>query len=90
MKPHFERVWQRILAHEGEIFHTKTGCEFHYRIEGSHFIQDRTKWNITKQDFEKAFACVPIDGPGGINSLVQGPAYVWAVLHDPRISSGEW
>jgi len=30
----------------------------------------------------------PLEGPGAINRLVQGPAYVWAVLHDQRISSG--
>ena len=27
---------------------------------------------------------VPIPGPGSINRIVQGPAYVWAVLHDDR------
>jgi hypothetical protein len=40
--------------------------------------------------FRKAYEMVPIKGHGGINEIVRGPAYVWAVLHDARISSGEW
>jgi alpha-beta hydrolase superfamily lysophospholipase len=31
---------------------------------------------------------VPLDGPGLINHIARGPAYVWAVLHDPRITLG--
>ncbi len=40
-------------------------------------------------DFYKAYDLIPINGPGAINNLVRGPANVWVVLHDSRISSGE-
>jgi len=86
----FENVWQRIVEHQGETFKTKTGLPFTYRVEGDKFLQDRTPWTITIQDFEEAFAHVPIDGPGRIGDLVQGSSYVWAVLHDRRISMGKW
>ncbi len=86
----FEEIWRRIVTHEGEIFRTKTGLEFTYRIDGEGFYPSRTNYRISKTDFRRAYEIVPIDGPGVINDIVRGPAYVWAVLHDQRISLGEW
>ena len=86
----FEEIWRRIVTHKGEIFCTKTGLEFTYRIDGERFYPSRTNYRISKTDFRKAYEIVPIDGPGVINDIVRGPAYVWAVLHDQRISLGEW
>jgi len=86
----FEEVWRRIVVHEGEIFHTKTGREFTYRIDGEGFYPSRTNYRISKSDFRKVYEIVPIPGPGVINGMVRGPSYVWAVLHDQRISLGEW
>jgi len=86
----FEEIWRRIVTHEGEIFRTKTGLEFTYRIDGEGFYPSRTSYRISKTDFRRAYEIVPIDGPGVINDIVRGPAYVWAVLHDQRISLGEW
>ena len=80
-----EKVWRNITKFEGEVFHTKRGLPFTYRIDGNEFHPSRTQWLITKTDFEKALGYVPCDGPGVISRLVQGPSYVWAVLHDPRI-----
>lgn len=86
----FEEIWSRIVAHEGETFHTKTGLEFTYEIRGDAFYPSRTHYRISKADFRTAYERVPIDGPGVINEIVRGPAYIWAVLHDQRISMGEW
>jgi hypothetical protein len=86
----FEEVWNRIVALQGEIFHTKTGLKFTYKIEGDGFCPSRTEYRIDKSDFEKACEMVPIEGPGTINNLVRGPAYIWAVLHDKRVSMEEW
>lgn len=86
---HFENIWRRIREHEGDIFYTITGLKFTYSIEGDIFHPSRTDYNISKADFEKAYAMMPIKGPGGINNIVRGPAYVWAVLHDSRISGKE-
>ena len=86
----FEEIWRRIVTHEGKIFRTKTGLEFTYRIDGEGFYPSRTNYRISKTDFRRAYEIVPIDGPGVINDIVRGPAYVWAVLHDQRISLGEW
>lgn len=88
--PPFDETWNRIIAHAGENFYTKTGLEFTYEINGDIFYPSRTNYKIHKADFEKAYAYVPIDGPSVINNMVRGPAFVWAVLHDQRISNGMW
>ena len=89
-KPTFAQVWDRINTHVGQTFHTKTGMEFTYDISGETFFSSRANQRIPKSDFAGAYAIVPIEGPGKINQLSRGPAYVWAVLHDVRISKGQW
>ncbi len=85
-----EKVWGRIKALEGEEFHTKTGKLFTFEISGNVFQPSRTQYKISKSDFGKALGLVPFDGPGTINKLVRGPAYIWAVLHDLRIRQQDW
>ncbi|WP_109315929.1 hypothetical protein [Pseudovibrio ascidiaceicola] len=85
-----EIVWRRLSSLSGELFHTKTGKPFKFKVEGDRFYQNRTDYTITKGDFEKALKLVPIKGPGLINMTVNGPAYVWAVLHDPRVRQQNW
>ena len=83
-------VWDRIKQEEGDLFHTKTGLPFFYEIDGDYFSPDHIQYKISKKDFEKALMIVPIDGPGVINDIVRGPAYIWAVLHDKRIRGEDW
>jgi hypothetical protein len=86
----FASVWERIIAHAGETFRTKKKLEFTYRVDRDGFFPSRTDYRISRSDFEKAYREVPLAGPGVINSEVRGPSYVWAVLHDRRVSRGEW
>jgi len=86
----FSEVWSRIREHSGEAFITKTGLEFTYKIRADAFFPSRTAYRISKADFEKAYRLVPLQGPGVISNLVRGSAYVWAVLHDRRVSVGSW
>ena len=80
----FETVWRRILFCEGEEFATISGLPFEYEVSGNIFRVNRTQYNIQRSDFERAYAHVPIAGPGDISKLVRGSAYIWAVLHDPE------
>lgn len=89
-KSSFVEIWKRIIAFENKEFKTISKLPFTYRINGNSLCPSRTEYNISKSDFEKAFDLVPIDGPGKINKLVRGPAYVWAILQDERISKNEW
>lgn len=84
-RPSIDDVWSRLKAHEGLKFETKTGKLFTFQISGNVFHPSRTEYNVAKENFRKALKLVPFDGPGVINDVVRGPAYVWAVLHDKRI-----
>ena len=88
--PHIDTVWGRIKTLQGQEFETKRGKQFTFEISGNTFIPSRTNYNISKRDFEKVLDLVPLEGPGEINNLVRGPAYIWAVLHDPRVRRSDW
>lgn len=83
-------VWRRLKALEGQEFETKTGKPFTIELDGDVFCPSRTKYNVGKADFRKALELVPFDGPGVVNRVVRGPAYVWAVLQDKRVRRLDW
>ena len=85
-----EAIWARVKSCEGAEFNTKTGKPFKYDVVGNSIKPRHTERIISKVNFEKVLGRLPIDGPGEINKLVQGPSYVWAILHDPRIRHDEW
>ena len=83
-------VWERIGAHQSERFETKTGVAFTYTVAGNTFVADRPKpYPIHVGQVEKALERVPVDGPNQLHDL-RGPAYLWAILHDPRIRRSDW
>jgi len=89
-KPPFAEIWKSILSNQGKKFHTITNFEFEYRIKGNSFFLGQTRFRVGRSHFEKAYKLVPFEGPEVISKRVRGSAYVWAVLHDPRISMGKW
>jgi hypothetical protein len=86
----FDAVWERIVARRREFFRTGGGRYFTYRVEGDCVIPSQTELRIPRRDFELAYQIVPIPNAGKIARHVEGPEYVWAILHDARISQGEW
>lgn len=84
--PAFETVWQRIALHAGQTFHQKQGNPFTYSVTGKVLRPDRTDRNLPYSQFEKAYARLPVDGPGKLQDL-QGPSYLYAILTDPRIAA---
>lgn len=84
-----EVIWKRIEACQGQTFRTKTGLPFTYEIVGSTLVPSRTRYHISRSDFKKASRLGPTLGPGDMQNFVRGPSYVWAILHDKRISSDE-
>ena len=76
----FEEVWERIKQHARETFYRKRGVPFIYEVRGDVFLPSRTEYATAKTDFRKAYERVPLKGPGEINYLFRGPAYIWAVL----------
>jgi hypothetical protein len=64
-----------------------SAAPFAYWISGSNVIPDRTQYPLNISQFRLAFELMPLTGPGQINAKVRGPAYVYAILSDPRIST---
>jgi hypothetical protein len=85
-RPAFDTIWRKIHAHAGHTFQTVRGVRFSYSVQSNVLRPDHTNRNIPRSDFEKAYGLMPLKGPGQINALVQGPAYVFAILTDERIS----
>jgi hypothetical protein len=73
-----------------EQFLTKTGKPFTFAINGEVLCVSRTKYNLSKGNFAKGLDVAPFDGPGSVQSLVRGPSYVWAILHDTRVRKDDW
>ena len=48
-------------------------------------VTNKTNYILSKNDIKKVFNIMPVEGPGRINDLVRGPAYIWAILNDNRI-----
>ncbi|MGA9347269.1 MAG: hypothetical protein WBW48_00500, partial [Anaerolineae bacterium] len=47
----FGEIWNRIVAHEGETFHTKNDKPFTYEIKGEGFYPSlRTRYRISKSN----------------------------------------
>tara|TARA_Y100001936_G_C15949361_1_gene599266 strand:+ start:757 stop:1029 length:273 start_codon:yes stop_codon:yes gene_type:complete len=83
-------IWKRIKNLEGETFRTIQNLEFTYEISGDVLIPSRTEYNLSKSDVGKILERIPLKGPGEISNDVRGPSYLWAILHDSRISNDEW
>jgi hypothetical protein len=87
-KADFFEIWQTITGLQGEEFHTKSGLPFTFTVKSNVLTTSRTIYNISKKEFEKAYSLMPLRGPGEINDKVRGPAYVYAILIDPRVANG--
>ena len=85
MPDHFDSVWLSITSLDGQTFHTKKGLPFTYSVDGNTITPSRANQAISRSDFEKAHALMPLEGPGEISSIVRGSAYVWAILNDGRV-----
>ena len=86
----FDAVWERIASLAGEFFKTDGGRWFIYKLDGGDLIPSQSDdLRIPRSDFELAFPMLPVP-PAKLNKFVRGPRYVWAILHDPRVSQGRW
>jgi hypothetical protein len=89
-KPPFEEIWKRIIAYQGKTFRTVKGIEFTYMIKRFGLHPSAVRYRIDVIDLKMAYKLVPIKDPKDLFQKVTGPHYVWAVLHDTRISAGKW
>jgi len=83
----------RIERHAVREFQTVTGLRFTYRAPGL-FIRvtrDGREINrvLSRTNFAKSLPSMPASKPSQLKGR-QGPAYVWAILMDPRILQSDW
>ena len=45
---------------------------------------------IKKSQVEAALEIVPVSGPTDLRYIVFRPSHLWGILHDERISNGDW
>jgi len=88
-----EKVWRRIVKHQGELFQTVRGLPFTFEVEGAGiwFFRDGKRVNrkLTRTQFEVALSRCPLSRTTEISDLMDYP-YVFAVLTDRRIRGQEW
>lgn len=78
-------IWTLIVKNQGANFETITGKTFTYSVIENSVVPDRTKYPITKKNFEIALQYLPLSGPGQITKLCRGSSYIYAILMDKRI-----
>jgi hypothetical protein len=96
----FEEIGSLITQHAGEDFKTRNGKTFAYAVDRdkSCVNPNRTALRIPQGHFKRYFEFAedkgPISGPGGFRKAgfidIQGPSYLWAIMHDKRIMPGSW
>jgi hypothetical protein len=82
-------VFARIEHYSGQTFRQIKGGEFKYRVESDYVVPDRTNQRIAKSQFAKALEFLPLTDTVPLQHL-RGPSYIFAILMDDRIRSGQW
>jgi len=88
-----DRVWVRIIDHQGESFETVRGLPLTYEVEGAGiwFFRDgrRIDKKLWRGDVEKAIERCPLRKTTDIKDVMD-PAYLFALLMDKRIRQNDW
>jgi len=84
------RIWVEAIQichgdDHAEQFLTKKGCPFSYRIRNDYIVLLNTPRTIPKWQVEEALG-IQADTVTAYGKY-QGPSYLFALLHDPRIIS---
>lgn len=82
----FDKIWQRILNHQGEIFYTITNIKFDYKIKNNRLVLNARKYQIPKNSLEKAYNVGPLFELRQISNLF-GYSYIFSILTDSRINN---
>lgn len=84
-----DSIWNLIKMHAGEKFYTATGLEFTYVVIDENKIRPyrdgETRWELSKNLFEKALAYVGNFSSKEFNNKIIGSSYVRGILEDSRI-----
>lgn len=89
-----EKVWNRVLTHQKEEFHTRTRLPFTYSVDGKRGVWfyrkgRRIEKRLGRGDLEKAVARCPLKKTTDIKDCFDS-AYLFALLMDSRIRDKDW
>ena len=83
LAPQEAELWGRIIAHQGETFHTARGLPFTYRIAGNEVFFSRKEKPVTLSGFIRAYrSAVALGGtvPGPKTLNVFGASYIYPLF----------
>jgi hypothetical protein len=85
-----DRIWRRIVRHQGAEFRTQTDLPFTYEIEGESGIRffregHRIEHRLRRGQVEEALRTLPLTKPSDLKKF-QCPSYLFGLLTDPRIA----
>ncbi len=88
-----ERVWKRIVAHEGAEFRTAKGLPFTYSVEGNGiwFYRDgqRIEQRLARSEVDQAILLCPVSKTTELSKF-RDSSYLYGLLTDSRIRSKDW
>ena len=85
-------VWPRVEQNAGGQFNTVTGLGLPIaRLGTIRVTRDGREINrsLSRTNFANALRSMPASNRGQLKG-VQGAAYVWGILMDPRIRQSDW
>ncbi|MCM3768378.1 hypothetical protein [Neobacillus niacini] len=84
-----DKVWERIIKCEGEVFKQIRGKEFTYSVKGISVFLNATERSISKSEFANALKLVPLENTVPLHNF-QAPSYLFAIVMDGRIRKNDW
>jgi hypothetical protein len=88
-----ERVWKRIVAHEGAEFRTARDLPFTYSVDGNGiwFYRDGKRINqrLARGEVDQAILMCPVSRTTGLSKF-RNSSYLYGLLMDSRIRSKDW
>ena len=88
-----ERVWKRIVAHEGAEFRTARNLPFTHSVEGNgiwfYRKGKRVPMLLGRNEVNESISICPVSKPTELKRF-RDYSYLYGLLMDPRIRSTDW
>ena len=83
----FAAVERRIREHQGEQFYTQSGLPMTYEFKGNRIKVSRAQPLLSMDEARRIWEMGPDATLTNVDQRITGRAYLFAILHDPRITS---
>ena len=83
----FIAVERRIRQHQAELFHTQSGLPMTYVIDGARIKVDRARPWLSMAGAREIWLMGPDATLTEVDQRITGRAYLFAILHDPRVAA---